>query len=48
MKYNEDKTELLEVGEPPLLLEPVQVEAIIKSRKNWKAYVLDHSGTERV
>jgi hypothetical protein len=44
MKYNEDKTELLEVGEPPLLLEPVQVEAIIKSRKNWKAYVLDHSG----
>jgi hypothetical protein len=44
MRYNENKTELLDVGEAPVLLEPVVVEATIKSRKNWKAHVLDHSG----
>jgi hypothetical protein len=44
MRYNEDKTELLEVGEAPVLLEPVMVEATMKSTRNWTAHVLDHSG----
>jgi hypothetical protein len=44
MRYNTDKTELLEVGEAPLLLEPVQVEVTLKNAKKVKVYVLDHSG----
>jgi hypothetical protein len=44
MRYNTDKTELLEVGEAPLLLEPVQVEVTLKNAKKGKVYVLDHSG----
>lgn len=44
MKYNEDKTQLLDVGEPPLLLEPVQVQLNLKRNKNVLVYILDHSG----
>jgi hypothetical protein len=44
MKYNENETELLDVGTAPLLLEPVRLEATINRRKNWKVYVLDHTG----
>jgi hypothetical protein len=44
MKYNENETELLNVGTAPLLLEPVRLEATINRRKNWKVYVLDHTG----
>lgn len=44
MKYNEEKTELLDVGEAPVLLEPVQVKLSLKRNKNIQVYVLDHSG----
>lgn len=44
MKYNEDKTALLDVGQPPLLLEPVQAEIIFRIPAKTKVYVLDHSG----
>jgi hypothetical protein len=42
--YNEDKTQLLEVGTAPLLLEPVQVNLKVKNRQYRKVYLLDHSG----
>lgn len=44
MQYNKEKTELEKVGEPPILLEPVRVEMILKKIKNARVYVLDHSG----
>jgi hypothetical protein len=44
MMYNEDTTELLEVGEAPVLLEPVQVQLNLKRNKSVQVYVLDHSG----
>jgi hypothetical protein len=43
MQYNEDKTQLLKVGEAPILLEPVTVQLQL-NRKNVEVYVLDHSG----
>lgn len=44
MQYNEDKTQLLQVGEPPLLLEPVNVEVTFKNTKKFQVHILDHSG----
>ncbi len=44
MKYNEDHTQLLEVGKEPILLEPVNVSVTLKNKKNSKVYLLDHSG----
>jgi hypothetical protein len=44
MQYSEDKTKLLNVGEAPILLEPVS--AVIKLNRKTKieVYVLDHIG----
>ncbi len=44
MIYNQDKSELLEVGEAPVLLEPVQVQLNLMRSKSVQVYVLDHSG----
>ncbi len=46
MEWNEDTTELLNVGTAPVLLEPVQVAINIKRKTNQHpvVYVLDHSG----
>ena len=44
MTYNEDRTELLEVGEAPLLLEPVMVNLEMKRKGKFTVSVLDHLG----
>jgi hypothetical protein len=43
MEYNEDRTQLLKVGEAPILLEPVIVQLQLNKRK-VEVYVLDHTG----
>lgn len=43
MKFNNDKTELLDVGSAPILLEPVDLE-IALSEKKGTVHVLDHVG----
>jgi hypothetical protein len=44
MQYNRDKTELLAVGEAPVLLEPVKVALHLKGVKAYRVHVLDHDG----
>jgi hypothetical protein len=44
MKYNEDHTELIDVGTSPLLLEPVSLSLTLKGRGTPKITVLDHLG----
>ena len=44
MKFNSDKTKLLEVGEAPILLEPVHVELTFEDYKIIETTVLDHAG----
>lgn len=44
MKYNADKTELLEPGEAPILLEPVEANIRFLKAPNVKVTVLDHGG----
>lgn len=44
MKYNNDHTELLEVGGPPMLIEPVTVNLQLKRKGRFTMYVLDHLG----
>lgn len=44
MKYNDDRTELLEVGVAPLLLEPVMVNLEMKRKGKFTVSILDHLG----
>ncbi|MHA4842795.1 hypothetical protein ACX0G7_01465 [Flavitalea antarctica] len=44
MQYNDQRNQLLETGEAPILLEPVVVELQLKKRRNKVVYVLDHVG----
>lgn len=44
MKYNEDHSELLEVGEAPILLEPVDLKISLKKEGEPKIHILDHVG----
>lgn len=44
MKYNNDHTELLEVGGPPMLIEPVTVNLQLKRKGRYTVHVLDHLG----
>ncbi len=44
MKYNTEKTELLEVGKAPILLEPVQLKISFSNKKILKVIALDHVG----
>ncbi len=44
MRYSEDLTELLEVGEGPLLLEPVRLTITLKKIQKGTVYILDHLG----
>ena len=44
MKYNDDHTELLEVGSAPLLIEPVKVNLELKRKGKFTVHVLDHLG----
>lgn len=46
MKYNSDKTELLETGKAPILLEPVQVHVKLKRNTNATVQILDHTGNK--
>ncbi|MBI9070268.1 MAG: hypothetical protein JEY94_01635 [Melioribacteraceae bacterium] len=50
MKFNSDKTEIIEVGNSPILIEPVIVDVELKKHHKAKLYVLDHMGqrTENV
>ncbi len=45
MKFNEDGKTLLEVGQAPILLEPVSINVRLKRRGRPTVYVLDHAGT---
>ena len=44
MRYSEDGRELLEVGGPPILLEPVRLKLKLKRGGNPVVRVLDHAG----
>ncbi|MGK7396493.1 MAG: hypothetical protein ACNS62_18080 [Candidatus Cyclobacteriaceae bacterium M3_2C_046] len=44
MKYNQDKTELIEPGTAPLLMEPVKAIIQLPSVKSGTIHVLDHAG----
>jgi hypothetical protein len=44
MKFNEERTKLLNVGKEPILLEPVNVTVTLKNMKEYKLFLLDHSG----
>ena len=44
MQYNADHTQLLAVGEAPVLLEPVSVHLTLKRQRPMKVFVLDHVG----
>jgi hypothetical protein len=44
MQYNEDKSELVEVGEPPVRMEPVVARIEFKGKSGFKVHVLDHVG----
>ena len=44
MQFNQDHTQLLDVGKAPILLEPVEVSLVLKNKKKCKLYVLNHSG----
>jgi hypothetical protein len=44
MQYSEDKKKLLDVGQSPVLLEPVSGTIIFQNPIGMRVYVLDHSG----
>jgi hypothetical protein len=44
MKFNDDMTELLDMGEPPLLLEPVRATVRFGKRSVESVELLDHDG----
>lgn len=44
MRYNEQGTELLEVGEAPVLLEPVDLKLTFGKGAAFRVHVLDHEG----
>ena len=44
MKFNAEGNELLELGRPPLLIEPVRAKVTIAGRKVKSVHVLDHDG----
>jgi hypothetical protein len=44
MKFNDDETELLEVGKAPLLLEPVRTKIAFTERRPASIEILDHDG----
>lgn len=44
MKYSDDRTELLALGDAPVLLEPVKLKLGLKRSKTPKVTILDHSG----
>ncbi|NJN26478.1 MAG: hypothetical protein HC819_11120 [Cyclobacteriaceae bacterium] len=46
MKYNDDHTELLEIGQAPIKLEPVKLTMSISRKTTPKVSVLDHSGNK--
>jgi hypothetical protein len=46
MEYNEDHTELLEIGQAPILLEPVKLSMSIRRKTMPAITVLDHSGNK--
>jgi hypothetical protein len=46
MKFNEDRTHLLNCGNAPILLEPVNLTINIHRKAKPKVTVLDHSGSK--
>ena len=44
MEYNEDKTELLDIGDAPLLVESVNVELTLPEGREFEVHILDHVG----
>ncbi len=44
MKFNDERTELLDVGSSPILLEPVAIDLQLNPQRKGIVYVLDHTG----
>lgn len=44
MKFNSDKTELLDVGSAPILMEPVDATIWLENNRKGTVHILDHSG----
>lgn len=44
MQYSEDKTRLLDTGDAPILLEPVDITLVMPVKKRFKIHILDHTG----
>ena len=44
MKFNAERTELLNVGTSPILLEPVAIDLQLDAKRKGIVYVLDHTG----
>lgn len=44
MEWNQDHTELVSVGGPPLLIEPVEATITLKGRNRVTVWALDHAG----
>lgn len=44
MEYNADTTQLTQIGNAPILLEPVMAEITLLGKSSPKVYVLDHGG----
>jgi hypothetical protein len=44
MQYAEDKLRLLNIGQAPVLLEPVTGTILFQNPMGLRVYVLDHSG----
>ncbi len=44
MKYNDDRTQLLNNGKAPMLLEPVKLSLLVKGNSMPKCTMLDHTG----
>ena len=46
MKFNSDRTELIDIGQAPILLEPVHLKLTVNTSKKYNVYALDHTGNK--
>src|SRR5690606_1848188 len=44
MEFNKDKTELLDIGDAPVLVEAVNVELTLPEGREFEVHILDHVG----
>jgi hypothetical protein len=44
MEYDRENNELINLGKPPLLLEPIELKLNFKSKRDATIHILDHQG----